>query len=478
MPQSPNPPRRLEPQKPVLDPDGVCPLCRGAGFIIHDVPVSHPDYGRAVPCRCQEQARSNRRLRLLQRMSNLETVRSLTFDAFIAEPEHLAPEKRSNLRRAYDTARFFAIEPEGWLVFSGTYGCGKTHLAAAIANARIDMGEPVLFVVVPDLLDHLRATYSPQSDVTYDELFEQVRTTPLLILDDLGTQSSTPWAQEKLFQLLNYRYNAHLPTVITTNQRLEDLDPRLRSRLLDVSLVDHRRIMAPDYRAGKNPTQSDLSTLSLHLEQRFDTFDARRSDISPEERANLQEVFRTCQEYAEKPHGWLVLAGTYGCGKTHLAAAIANAQSEHAGEDVMLILVPDLLDHLRAAYSPQASTSYDRRFDEIKKIPMLVLDDLGTESATPWAREKLFQLLNYRYDALLPTVITTSFNVTTSSDGAAGFNVNTGFKAGKIEPWLQTRMFDVDRCRFCGIIAPGYRGSRSQQQARGQKRPAGRRKQS
>ncbi len=476
MPQSPNPPRRLEPQKPVLNPDGVCPLCRGAGFIIHDVPVSHPDYGRAVPCRCQEQARAGRRLRLLQRMSNLETVRSLTFDDFNPEPDHLAPEKRSNLRRAYDAARFFAVEPEGWLVFSGTYGCGKTHLAAAIANARINMGEPVLFVVVPDLLDHLRATYSPQSDVTYDELFEQVRMTPLLILDDLGTQSSTPWAQEKLFQLLNYRYNAHLPTVITTNQRLEDLDPRLRSRLLDVSLVDHRRIMAPDYRAGKNPTQSDLSTLSLHLEQRFDTFDARRADISPEERANLQEVFRTCQEYAEKPHGWLVLAGTYGCGKTHLAAAIANAQGEHAGEDVMLILVPDLLDHLRAAYNPQASTSYDRRFDEIKKIPMLVLDDLGTESATPWAREKLFQLLNYRYDALLPTVITTSFNVATGSD-TAGFSATTGFKSGKIEPWLQTRMFDVDRCIFCGIIAPGYRGSRSQQQARSQKRPAGRRKQ-
>lgn len=67
--------------------------------------------------------------------------------------------------------------------------------------------------------------FNPQSEVRYDELFEQLRTTPLLILDDLGAQSRTPWAQEKLFQLLNHRYNAHLATVVTTNQRLEDLGP-------------------------------------------------------------------------------------------------------------------------------------------------------------------------------------------------------------------------------------------------------------
>ena len=119
----------------------------------------------------------------------------------------------------------------------------------------------------------------------------------------------------------------------------------------------------------------------------------------------------------------------------------------------MLIVVPDLLDHLRAAFSPQATTPYDRRFDEIKRAPLLVLDDLGTESATPWAREKLFQLLNFRYSARLPTVITTSA------------------RPDDIEPWLRTRMFDLERCQFWGIIAPGYRGSRSQQDARAQRAP-------
>jgi DNA replication protein DnaC len=298
-------------------------------------------------------------------------------------------------------------------------------------------------MVVPDLLDHLRGAFNPQSEVTYDDLFEQLRSTALLVLDDLGAQSSTPWAQEKLFQLLNHRYNAQLPTVITTNQRLEDLEPRLRSRLMDANLVNHFAIIAPDFRSGKNPTQSDLSSLGLHREQHFESFNARRTDLSGEERINLQETFDACRAYAANPIGWLVLAGVSGCGKTHLAAAIAHQRVEYDQGDAMFIVTPDLLDHLRAAFNPSATTPYDRRFDEIKNTPMLILDDLGTESATPWAKEKLFQLLNYRYNALLPTVITTSA------------------EPKKMEPWLRTRLFDTSRCQFRGIIAPEYRGNRS-----------------
>jgi len=422
----------------------TCPICGGIGYVLLDVPVGHPDFGKAIPCQCQEQERIERRLSRLQRMGSLDSVRNLTFETFIPEPATLSVEKAHNLRRAFETARAFAQEPEGWLLFTGAYGCGKTHLAAAIANERLARGQPALFMITPDLLDHLRATFSPNSDVSYDELFEQVRSTPLLILDDLGAHSASAWAKEKLFQLLNHRYNAQLPTVITTNQRLEDLDPRLRSRLLDRNVVDYFPILAPDFRAGFNPSESDLSTLNLHREQRFDTFDVRRNDLTAEERANLQDVFRAAQAFAREPRGWLVLAGTYGCGKTHLAAAIANYQVEEMRADVMFVVAPDLLDHLRAAFSPQASTTLDQRFDEIKRTPLLILDDLGTESASAWAKEKFFQLLNYRYNALLPTVITTSA------------------KPGNIEPWLRTRMFDIDRCQFWGIIAPGYRGSRSQ----------------
>ena len=92
----------------------------------------------------------------------------------------------------------------------GGYGSGKTHLAAAIANYRAGLGDPPLFIMVPDLLDHLRATFSPNSNVAFDRRFDEIRTAPLLVLDDLGTQSMTPWVKEKLYQLFNYRYNAEL----------------------------------------------------------------------------------------------------------------------------------------------------------------------------------------------------------------------------------------------------------------------------
>ncbi|MBX3014485.1 MAG: ATP-binding protein [Caldilineaceae bacterium] len=426
------------------NPATPCPICGGIGFYVPDLPLGHPDFGKAVLCQCREQARLERQLRSLKRVGTLEMLDRLTFANFIPEPTHLSPEKAHNLRRAYETCLRYAQEADGWLLLTGTYGCGKTHLAAAIANARLALREPVLFMVVPDLLDHLRSAFTPQSEVRYDDLFEQLKTTPLLILDDLGAQSSTPWAQEKLFQLLNHRYNAHLATVVTTNQRLEDLEPRLRSRFLDVSLVNHFAIIASDFRSGSNPAQSDLSSLVLHREQAFDSFQVRRNNLMGEEQINLQRVYEACLTYAETPTGWLVLSGVNGCGKTHLAAAIANYQLAHGQYDVMFIVVPDLLDHLRAAFSPNAATSYDRRFDEIKKIPLLVLDDLGTESATPWAREKLFQLLNYRYSALLPTIITTSA------------------EPQRMEPWLRTRLFDVSRCQFWQIIAPEYRGNRPQ----------------
>lgn len=75
----------------------------------------------------------------------------------------------------------------------------------------------------------------------------------MLILDDLGTQSATPWAREKLYQLFNYRYNAELPTVITTAHVGDDLDPRIFSRMQDQRLCRIFIITAPAYRGVAAP---------------------------------------------------------------------------------------------------------------------------------------------------------------------------------------------------------------------------------
>ena len=425
-----------------------CSICKDIGFVARDVPRTHPDFGKVHPCVCRADDVAARRLRRLHRMSNMEGLEALSFENFIPEPGHLSPDQSQSLKNAYQSCHYFAEDPQGWLLLTGTYGCGKTHLAASIANSLLAGGKSVIFQTVPDLLDHLRSTFGPTSEISYDEFFEQVQNTPILILDDFGAHSSSQWANEKLFQILNHRYNTELPTVITTNLRLDTLEPRLRSRLSDVQLVTQVLISAPDFRSGSNPMQQDLSTLAFHGEHQFDTFNVERGDLIGDERVGLKKIVRTCVEYAKKPDGWLVLSGTYGCGKTHLAAAIANHQSKTLMGDVMFIVVPDLLDHLRAAFSPNSNTSYDLRFDQIKNTQLLVLDDLGTESATPWAREKLFQLLNYRYTAMLPTVITTS-------------------SIDDIEPRLLTRILDVSRCKLCHIKATSYRGSHSQQKSTG-----------
>lgn len=436
-----NPPPPDEPRGGQPD----CPHCGGLGFVVPAVGPEEPGFGRAVPCICRAEELEARQHDQLMQLSQLGALVESTFDNFIPEGHGLNEAKRRNLRIAFEAAQAFAGQPEGWLVLKGGYGCGKTHLAAAIANQRLAEGHPVLFVNTPDLLDHLRSAYSPNAATGYDKRFDQVRNAALLILDDLGTQSNTEWAQEKLYQIFNYRYNARLPTVITTNAELESLEPRIRSRVVDPSLVQVVHILAHDFRgAGMGKDHSDLSTLNLHGDKTFANFDVRESELPRGEGDNLRRALQTARDFAADPQDWLVFNSVaYGNGKTHLAAAIAN-ELLNQGKPVLFVVVPDLLDYLRAAYNPAAGVRYDKRFEEVKTAELLVLDDLGTESATPWAREKLYQLFNYRYNARLPTVITTALRVE------------------EIDPKLRARMLDGTRCTFFVLDVPSYRGPAKQ----------------
>jgi DNA replication protein DnaC len=180
-----------------------------------------------------------------------ELQKDMTFKAFDAKRLNLPLEQRQNLGMAYQVALQYAESPDGWLVLQGVNGCGKTHLAAAIVNYLYEAKKQAIFVVVPEFLDHLRKTFNPESKVSYDQLFEAVKVAPLLVLDDFGEQSTTPWAQEKLYQVINYRYNARLATVITTSNSLDEIEPRISSRLVDPRISMVINITAPDYRGDK-----------------------------------------------------------------------------------------------------------------------------------------------------------------------------------------------------------------------------------
>lgn len=429
------------------DPD--CPHCHGQGYVRADVPLDHPHFGRLEICSCRipdVKAAIRRRLYSLSRLDELTT---LTFESFNPRGgTGIGERQQASLQNAYDACQTYAQSLEGWLMMQGPYGCGKTHLAAAIANRSVSQGVPTLFLTVPDLLDSLRFTYD-SDETSFEERFEEIRNAPLLILDDFGTQSATPWAREKLFQILNYRYINQMPLVITTNLPLEELEGRIRSRLSDPGLVTPVAIQAPDYRRhSEDDGQPELSSLHIHSHQTFGTFNMRKSDhLEPDDQRTLEDAFQAAVSYAEHPDGWMVFMGPYGCGKTHLAASIANYRASQ-GYPVMFVVVPDLMDHLRATFSPRSTVSYDHRFEEIRSAPLLVLDDLGTESATPWVKEKLYQLFNVRYNAKLPTVITTASSL------------------DELDPRLRSRLGDRRLVQGYRITVPAYRGSRPKSKKR------------
>lgn len=231
---------------PSTGSEDTCPICKGAGYVRIDAPVDSPNFSRLIQCTCKREERWQRSMAEINDMSNMSLVRDWTFETFNPDVP--------GAREAYETARAYARDPYNWLILVGDYGCGKTHLAAAIANyalSELDM-RPV-FTVVPDLLDYLRSTFSPAdpqaaTPARYETRFDTIRSADLLVLDDLGTENATPWAQEKLFQIINHRYMERLPTVVTTNVAPDRIDGRIRSRLFDVGLSTVVIIDAGDYR--------------------------------------------------------------------------------------------------------------------------------------------------------------------------------------------------------------------------------------
>lgn len=254
-PRTARPTRQLVPPEQVVQsipapytaPTEVCPVCKGAGYLRADVAFGHPNFGKPIACECKEAERAEKRRLQLYSLSNMDAFRNQSFKNF-------NPNVSRAVQRAYQVAVEYARDPDGWLVLIGPNGCGKTHLAAAIANQGLEDGSVVLFMTVIDLLDHLRATFVPTATEVYDQLFAKICEAGILILDDLGAQQSSPWANEKMFQLLNYRYNSRFPTVITTNNiGLQGIEERIRSRMMDTSLVITLTFDAsPDYRL-RNP---------------------------------------------------------------------------------------------------------------------------------------------------------------------------------------------------------------------------------
>jgi len=129
-----------------------------------------------------------------------------------------------------------------------------------------------------------------------------------------------------------------------------------------------------------------------------------------------RDAFNHAYKFAQNPWGqecfFLTMIGPNRIGKTHLAAAIINALLAH-GEPAYFENVPALLDDLRSGYQDD---SFHDRLRQVKTAQVLVLDDIGAESAggskvpyaVTWAHDKLYQIIDHRVINELPTVMTTN----------------------------------------------------------------------
>jgi DNA replication protein DnaC len=439
-----------------------CEICDDARWLNVDAPIGSPEFGTVVPCKCQEQvwgAHSRNRLRdysdlgPLERMT-FESMEPTGRDGFVDAP---------SFRRAKDVAQTYSHDPMGWLIISGPSGTGKTHLAAAIANRLIADNRPAKFVSVPDLLDHMRATLDRDDNDTdaedFESLFVHIIEAPMLILDDLGVQSPTRWAEEKIDQVLSHRYARRLPTVLTTSTPVEQMPDRLRTRVLDPFMSHRIELLAGVGNADRSAIGLDTSQLKAMT---FESFDPRgRKDSSQRQRHTLESAFGAARSFAEIPQGWIYLAGPTGVGKTHLAVAITNVQVKQ-GRTVLFRFVPDLLDQLRRAYQPSSGTGFDREFQVIRNCEVLILDDLGTQASTPWAEEKLYQLIVHRHSAGLPTVITSRILL----DEAAANSFTSRYADA-----IASRMRDTHVVWEYPMFAPDYRQRGTSAQADAEPEP-------
>ena len=406
------------------------------GVFAYDVPLKDPRYGQFQRCPNNPVEEDYAMQERLRRFGNLHAYRDMTFASFNTNLHTRGYTKQAveSLRGAKKAAQAYAEVADGWLLLQGAYGCGKTHLAVAVANQRLEQfGERVLFITAPDLLDFLRRSFGNDTEGSFDEYFEMVKSIPLLVLDDLGVENPSPWAREKLFQLLNHRHVSRLSTVITANAPLSDFEPRLASRLTQSDVVKRVAISAPDYRriADDTDTGSPKGLDAL----RFDNFSC--DSYLQSERENLSNALQHAREWANHPIGWLCIMGGYGTGKTHLAAAIAKDLRERY-QEVVFTTVPDLLDDFRVAFNPGAHVSFYERFHEVQHCPILILDDLSMASATPWAKEKLYQIIDARFQARLPTVFATART------------------PDQVDERLRTRLFDRRICTPFVIQARPY----------------------
>lgn len=205
----------------------ACPACGDTGWKTQQ----HGKEREVVRCQCRVRDRGERLLAAAHIPSRYEHCELHTFEC---DPSDKGQKSLTDAR--WLSGRFveeYPAEKTG-LLFVGSVGVGKTHLAVGIIKALIrDKGIHCLFCDYRELLKSIQNSYNTSVQATELEILRPVFEAEVLVLDELGAIRSTEWVFDTVNYILNSRYNGNRTTIITTNYpdraeqtRVDDDSPR------------------------------------------------------------------------------------------------------------------------------------------------------------------------------------------------------------------------------------------------------------
>lgn len=196
-----------------------CPDCKDTGFI------------GSRRCKCHKELLKNIER---ENLSKIAPIDDCTFDAF--KTEYYPDTERAERIRAncLKYATNFTTNSKSIIFYGGT-GLGKTHLSLAIANVAINRGYSVVYGTAQNILNDLQnENFGRTDNIRYYE--RAVLNCDLLIIDDLGTEFKSAYTVAELYNIINSRILAKLPTIISTNSTPQELeekyDQRVTSRII------------------------------------------------------------------------------------------------------------------------------------------------------------------------------------------------------------------------------------------------------
>lgn len=197
---------------------------------------SDTGYADGKPCTCLERELKNQ---MYQRLGAVSELKNAGFDTFslswYPDSAKNGPSPARVMERTFAECKRYAAEfssaSESLLLTGGT-GLGKTHLSLAIAAAAVEKGADVLYVPFHIFIGRLEtARFSKGGGEGYRDLLDAALGCGLLVLDDLGSEFTTSFASAVLYDLVNTRHFASLPTIISTNLDLRELQQRYTERV-------------------------------------------------------------------------------------------------------------------------------------------------------------------------------------------------------------------------------------------------------